>query len=168
MWGDVPKDPFPFNQVLRISLPEGEIIGKNQPSCLLFFSLPLPIPVFHLKLGLGTLSNHPVPSACILSTLLSLEIALGREAPGESGENGSFIFPLPDFQSLSWAKSPSAPSLLLMPFNSESAGATGIFIREGQLDLSYGKTGAKHAVLLQAETSEISVKPEQSSPGDLV
>lgn len=96
--GDVPKDPFPFNQVLRSSLPTGEIIGKNQPSCLLFFSLPLPIPVFHLKLGVGTLSNHPVPSACIFTTLLSLETALGRETPRASEEDGSFIIPLPDFQ----------------------------------------------------------------------
>lgn len=73
-------------------------MGKNQPSCLLLFSLPLPIPMFHLKLRVGTLSNHSVPSACMFTTLLSLERVLGREAPGASGEDGSFIIPLPDFQ----------------------------------------------------------------------
>lgn len=97
-------------------------MGKNQPFCLLLFSLPLPIPMFHLKLRAGTLSNHSVPSACMFTALLSLERVLGREAPGASGE-GHLLFPSLTFSSglgfemaLSWTNSPSAPILLAHAF----------------------------------------------------
>lgn len=85
-----------------------------------------------------------------------------------NGEDGHLLFPSLTsssdlgFEMTALAKLSQCPILLLMPFNSESAGATGTFICEGQLD---GKTGAKHAALSQGETSETSVKTEQSSPG---
>lgn len=90
---------------------------------------------------------------------------------GQVGRMGHLLFPSLTSSSglwfamtLFWPISPSGPILLLMHFNSESAGAAGTFICERQLDLSYGKTGVKHASLLQEETTETSVKPEQSSP----
>lgn len=116
MWG-IPKDPLPFSQVFRGLLPGGESIGEMQPSPLPPLTPPTSLPRFHLKLGMGTLSDHSVFSHCIFTSLLSLEIALGRGDPGASGEDGSFIIPVPYFQQWSnsvLAKLSHCSSLILL------------------------------------------------------
>lgn len=172
MWG-VLRDPLPFSQVLRGLLPGGETVGKMQPSPLPLLTPPMPVPRFHLKLGMRTLPDHSVLSRCTFTSLLSLEIDLGRGDPGASGEDGSFIIPPLTSSSgpwhdttLSWPSSPTAhlSFYFLMPFNSESAGRTGTFIRAVQLDLGYGKTGAKYATPLLGEQSNAPVKSGESSP----
>lgn len=55
-----------------------------------------------------------------------------------------------------------------MPFNSGFAGRTGTFICAAQLDLGYGKTGAKRDALLQGEQSDAPVKSGKTPLGGLV